>query len=282
MTLAEAIQWGISELQDTSGSPRLDAEILLRELLACPNSYLFSHPESILNVSQKDNYQRLLARRKQGEPIAYLTGHKEFWSLDLKVTVDTLIPRPETELLVERILALFPLQNERRCVADLGTGSGALALALASERPLWEIYACDQSAPALAIASENAKNLNIQNVHFCKGSWCAALPSFLFDAIVSNPPYLSLKEWQQVSKDLTFEPQSAFTAGEEGLDALTAIIQTAKAYLHPGGYLLLEHGKGQAAAVRARLEAEAYTDLCSYPDFAGIERVALGRRKSLE
>ncbi len=277
MRLDAAIAWGSRALSESSDSAKLDAELLLAELLQCSRAQLIAHAERFLTGAELAHYQHFIARRKQGEPLAYLTGHKEFWSLDLRVTPATLIPRPETELLVERTLALFPNDERRRSIADLGTGSGAVALALSQERPAWEVYATDQSTAALAVAQQNAVHLGLERVRFFQGSWCAALPALLFDAIVSNPPYLSESEWQGCQKELHFEPVSALVSGEEGLHDLSELVHGAKKYLRPGAYLLLEHGWEQGPALRKLLREEAYQEVCSYHDLAGRERVTSGR-----
>lgn len=276
MRLDAVIAWGSQELQGSSESARLDAELLLAELLQCSRVQLVVRAEQFLTGAELAHYQYFIARRKQGEPLAYLVGHKEFWSLDLRVTPATLIPRPETELLVELTLALFPKDEKPRRVADLGTGCGAVALALSHERPAWEVYATDQSPAALEVARQNAAHLGLTRVRFFQGFWCAALPALRFDAIVSNPPYLSGSEWQACQKELRHEPVSALVSGEEGLQDLGELIRDAKNYLHPGAYLLLEHGWEQGAAVRKRFQEEACQEVRSYHDLAGRERVTGG------
>ena len=276
MNLSQALRFATSALSP-SATARLDAEILLTQVLHVSRAYLLAHDERLLSLEEEDRYRRYILQRQENEPLAYLTGHKEFWSLDLQVNTATLIPRPETELLVELLLDFFDDKNSACRVADLGTGSGAIALALASERPHWELYATDQSASALKQASFNARKLAIENVRFCQGSWCKALPSLLFDALVSNPPYLSEAEWELAPQELFFEPFSALVGGNDGLKDLRELILTAKNYLVPGGYLLLEHGHTQAVAVRELFEREAYVEVSSYSDLAGIERATKGR-----
>lgn len=272
---AAALTWGTQELQNSSDSARLDAELLLAELLQCSRLQLITYSERFLTGDELAHFQRLVQRRKKGEPLAYLIGHKEFWSLDLRVTPATLIPRPETELLVELALALFPHDSVPRRIADLGTGSGAVALALSQERPTWEIYATDQSQAALLVAAQNAAACGI-NVRFLEGSWCSALPKLPFDAILGNPPYLSESEWQ-AAKELHFEPRSALVADAEGLRDLETIIEEARMSLRSGGFLLLEHGFEQGAAVRERFAAAGYKDVGTSFDLAGRERVSSGR-----
>jgi release factor glutamine methyltransferase len=256
-------------------TPQLEAEVLLTHLLNQPRSYLHAHSNAFLPPNVQDNFWKLIARREQGEPIAYLTGRKEFWSLELKVTPATLIPRPETELLVEQVLDRF--DQKKIIVADLGTGTGAIALALAQERPLWEIYATDQSLAALAVAESNAKQLALQSVTFLSGHWCQALPAIKFDVIVSNPPYLTEAEGRQLPRDLSFEPRAALVSGQEGLDAIEEISVYSVNCLKPGGFIFIEHGARQGAAVRKLLSEKGYTNIETSLDLAGLERVTIAR-----
>ncbi len=279
MQLSAALTWGIQELHPQSESARLDAEVLLAELLGFSRAQVRAYPERSLTEPQWAHYQQIIARRKKGEPVAYLLHRKEFWSLNLSVSPAVLIPRPETELLVEQALALFPDKTEFCRVADLGTGSGAVALALAQERPAWEIYATDQAQAALNLAAQNARDLGISGVHFLQGEWCFALPALSFDMILSNPPYLSEDEWESAERELHFEPPSALVAEEQGFRDLWEIIKEAASYLRPGGYLLLEHGWEQGAAVRQKLEEKGYSEVYTVLDLAGRERVTLGRRR---
>lgn len=253
---------------------RLDAEILLAEVLQCSRATLIAHSERVLTQDETHRYQEYMTRRKKGEPVAYILGRKEFWSLELKVTPDTLIPRSETELIVEQVLTLFPDKKTKRVIADLGTGSGAVALALAHEYPTWEIHATDQSSAALKVAFENAAHLGITNIQFHQGSWCKALPLIYFDAIVSNPPYLSVQETSP-----PFEPSSALFSGSDGLDAIREIASESKKFLKTGGYLILEHGYTQAQQVREILKNAGYSAINSICDLAGIERVTLSANR---
>ncbi|HLB57652.1 MAG TPA: peptide chain release factor N(5)-glutamine methyltransferase, partial [Gammaproteobacteria bacterium] len=200
----------------------LDREILLSHVLKVTRSYLYAHPTPLLTKEEEKDFLTLLERAKKGEPIAYLIGHREFWSLDLIVTPDTLIPRPETELLVELILK--NKRDEKKIIADLGTGNGAIALAIASERPDWMIYATDINKKALQVAEQNAARLQIKNIQFCAGSWCAALPPIQFDAIVSNPPYIAEDDPNVDPAVLNYEPRQALIAGKQGLEDLEKII----------------------------------------------------------
>ncbi len=277
MQVDAALALGIRTLQATSDTAKLDAELLLIEVIKGSRAQLIAYPERLLGPAEQQIYQHLLARRSKGEPLAYLLGRKEFWSLSLRVAPAALVPRPETELLVELALQFFTRCDFPPRVADLGTGCGAIALALSHERPQWEIYATDQSTAALALAQQNAADLGIKTVQFYPGKWCAALPPLLFDAILSNPPYLSETEWTAVPPELTFEPYSALVSDEAGLADLKEIIRTAKGHLKPGGYLLLEHGSQQAEAVRKAMQAEQYNDLLTHADLSGKERVTSGR-----
>jgi release factor glutamine methyltransferase len=256
-------------------NPRLDTEILLAHILKKPRSYLLTWANATLTIEQTEQFQYLLKRRLQGEPIAYILQEKEFWSLNLEVTPDTLIPRPDTELLVELILEKLPKASSQT-IADLGTGSGAIALAIAKERPNWEIIATDNYLQTLAVAQRNAKRLGLENIHFYQGNWCEALPNGLVNAIVSNPPYIAEDDIHLNSAELSFEPQHALISGKDGLTALTCIIQQAKKYLAHDGWLLLEHGFDQSRAVQQLLAEAGYKMITSHADLNGHLRVTTG------
>jgi release factor glutamine methyltransferase len=215
-------------------------------------------------------------RRAAGEPLAYLTGRREFWSLDLAVTPDVLIPRPETELLVELALQRIP-RNVKVDIADLGTGSGAIALALAHERPLTRVLATDASAATLTVARDNAARLRNGNIEFAQGDWCAALGNRKFDLIVSNPPYIADKDAHLQQGDLRFEPRAALASGADGLDAIRVIVHGAPAHLKPGAWLMFEHGHEQGLAVRDLLEKSGFVEVFTERDLEGRERVTGGR-----
>ncbi|MEP6881651.1 MAG: peptide chain release factor N(5)-glutamine methyltransferase, partial [Dokdonella sp.] len=221
-------------------------------------------------------FRELMAARQRGEPVAYLIGQRGFWTLDLTVTPDVLIPRPETELLVELALERIPANADFQ-IADLGTGSGAIALALASERPCARIVATDASAAALSVASANAKRLEIPNVEFAEGDWCAALGSRSFDMIVSNPPYIAAADEHLALGDLRYEPAAALASGADGLDAIRRIVSDAPGFLKRGGWLLLEHGFDQAEHVRQMLEAQGFSEIRSWKDISAHDRVSGGR-----
>lgn len=256
---------------------RADAELLLAHVLGRTRAWLFAWPEHEPDASQVAQFGRLVDARERGEPIAYLIGHRGFWTFDLRVTSAVLIPRPETERLVELALERVPADATCR-VADLGTGSGAIALALASERPHASVLATDASVDALAVARANAGRLGLRNVEFAQGDWCGALGDAVFDVVASNPPYIADGDAHLAQGDLRFEPASALSSGADGLDAIRTIVAQAPAHLAVDGWLLLEHGWGQAAAVRALLESSSYLEVGSFRDNAQHERVTLGRR----
>lgn len=253
---------------------RLDAEMLLAYALNTSRSHLYAWPEREVDASQRAVFDRLIAARERGEPIAYLTGQREFWSLDLAVTPDVLIPRHETELLVELALVRIAVDREVR-VADLGTGSGAIALAIARERPHAHVVATEASAAALEVARGNATRLDLRNVTFAPGDWCTALGAERFDIIVSNPPYISADDAHLGEGDLRFEPIAALASGRDGLDAIRKIVAAAGAHLVAGGWLLLEHGWDQASRVRSLLKVGGYADAETFRDGAGHERATV-------
>ncbi|UFQ98550.1 peptide chain release factor N(5)-glutamine methyltransferase [Pseudomonas wenzhouensis] len=258
-----------------SPTPRLDAELLLAAALGKPRSYLRTWPERELEDEQLARFQASLQRRRQGEPVAYILGHQGFWSLDLEVAPHTLIPRPDTELLVETALELLPAMP--LSVLDLGTGTGAIALALASERPAWQVTGVDRVADAVALAERNRLRLQLDNASFLHSHWFSALAGQRFALILSNPPYIRADDQHLAQGDVRFEPSSALVAGSDGLDDIRAIIQAAPAHLLPGGWLLLEHGFDQAEAVCALLAAGGFAEVHSRRDLAGHERISLGR-----
>jgi release factor glutamine methyltransferase len=255
---------------------RLDAEALLCHLLQRDRSYLRAWPEREIENDLLEQFNALVTRRQQGEPLAYLIGWREFWSLKLKVSPATLIPRPETELLVEQALQRIPHDAKWR-IADLGTGTGAIALAIASERPGCHVVATDFSQDALAIASENAIQLGIKNIEFRHGDWSEPLRDEQYEMIVSNPPYIDSSDNHLQHDGLPFEPQTALTPGSDGLAALRLIIDQAKQYLAAPGWLLLEHGYDQGAAVRELLQQANYHEVTTLRDLGNQERLSLGR-----
>lgn len=264
-------------LSEVSATPHLDAEILLMEVLKVPRSYLYAHAKKDLTASQQEMFFAFVARRMQGEPIAYIIGYREFWSLNLKVNQHTLIPRPETELLVELVLKHLPDMSMNYRVVDLGTGSGAIALALASERKHWMIDAVDISEQAIALAQENAQRLDLTHINFLVGSWCQPLKKRSYHAIISNPPYIAQEDPCWLRPEMHYEPKTALIAEQAGLADLQHLILEAKNYLMEEGYLLLEHGWQQAEHLQQLLRKEGYNAIQTFADLAGHARVTVGR-----
>ena len=258
-----------------SPTARLDAELLLAAVLGKPRSYLRTWPEHEPSAEQLAAFAALLERRRMGEPVAYILGHQGFWSLDLEVAPHTLIPRPDTELLVETALQLAPATPQR--VLDLGTGSGAIALALASERGGWQVIGVDRIAEAVALAERNRQRLKLGNAEFRQSSWFDGLAGERFGLILSNPPYIAADDRHLGEGDVRFEPLSALVAGVDGLDDIRQIIARAPRHLQAGGWLLLEHGYDQAEAVRELLAAAGFTAVDSRRDLGGHQRISLGR-----
>jgi release factor glutamine methyltransferase len=256
-----------------SPTPQLDAEVLTMHVTGLTRAQLITHANTALTAEQETILRALLARRAHGEPIAYLTGKREFWSLELHITPDVLIPRPETELLVEQALARIP-RDATWSIADLGTGSGAVALAIASERPRCRVTATDSSMAALTVARANAQRLGIANIEFRHGEWFAPLAGTEFDLIVSNPPYVAENDPHLAEGDLRFEPRAALVSSIDGLDAIRQIATAARAHLKPGGWLLLEHGHDQSTTVAAILHEHRYNDVLLIRDLAGQPRIS--------
>ena len=253
-----------------------EVELLLGHALGKDRSWLYAHADDALAVDSALRFHALLLRRAAGEPIAYILGRREFWSLDLVVTPDVLVPRPETELLVELALQRIP-QSAQVDIADLGTGSGAIALAIARERPQARVLATDASAAALAVARANAARLGLGNVEFAQGDWCAALAAHRYDLIVSNPPYIAQADTHLQRGDLRFEPRAALASGADGVDAIRSIVAAAPEHLQLRGWLLFEHGFEQGPAVRELLERSGFQEVWTASDLEGRERVSGGR-----
>lgn len=268
-TLAEAL----ARARQQIGA--VDARVLLRHVLQCSPAALIAAPERLLDADQKARYEAAIERRKNGEPVAYIVGGREFYGHWLHVTPAVLVPRPETELLVECALqAALPAQAR---VLDLGTGSGAIAIALALAQRRWQLWAVERSAAALSLAQQNARRLQAQ-IRFCAGSWFEALPAGAqFAAIVANPPYVAAGDAHLQTGDVRFEPQQALVAAGDGLADLAHIVARAPDFLDAGGHLWLEHGFDQAAAVRDLLAQRGFVAIESWRDLAGIERVSGGR-----
>ena len=258
-----------------SPTPRLDAELLLAQALGKSRSYLRTWAEREVDAALQARFAADLERRRAGEPVAYILGQQGFWSLELEVAPHTLIPRPDTELLVETSLALLPATPVT--VLDLGTGTGAIALALASERPAWRLTGVDRVPEAVALAERNRERLNLSNAAFVASHWFSALAGQRYRLIVSNPPYIAAADHHLDQGDVRFEPSSALVAGEDGLDDIRLIVEQAPDHLEAGGWLLLEHGFDQAAAVRELLVARGFTAVESRRDLGGHERISLGR-----
>lgn len=293
---------------------KLDTEILLAHVLKVPRTYLHTYPEKLLSEQEQKAFLALVKRREKGEPIAYLIGEQEFWSLPFEVNSHTLVPRPETELLVELSLYLLSVRNlsknnfpfssesclsaaslasekresyfltdpgENQIIADLGTGSGAIAIALAYERAQWQLLATDKSANALAVAQRNAERLQLSNVDFYQGDWCQALPvGTQCDAILSNPPYIAEHDPHLQQRGVCCEPETALVSGQDGLDDIRKIIMQARSYLKPDGWLLLEHGYDQGEHVSNHLQKYDYIHIETYQDLAGHDRVTIGQYSS--
>jgi len=264
MLLAE----GVRRLMPHSETPRLDAELLLAHALGVDRAWLVTRANDFANA---ERYWLFIERRASGEPLAYIVGFKDFWTLRLWVTPAVLIPRPETELLVEQALALISASSAR--VADLGTGSGAIALALAKERPRWRMTATDASTEAISIARANAIELGLKHIEFLQGSWFEPLAGQRFDLIVSNPPYIAANDPALSHPTLKHEPQMALTPGSDGMEALRTVIRETPDYLTRNGWLLVEHGATQAAEVACELVARGFHHVTSRRDLAGHERI---------
>lgn len=278
-TIHDLLHQAETRLQNHSPSPRLDAVILLAHSLEQSRSHLYAWPEFCPEPHQVDRFNKLLQRRLQGEPIAYLTGYQDFWSLRLKVTPDTLIPRPETESLVELALERLPAEDPAN-ILDLGTGSGAIALAIANERPHSRLLAVDSSEASLKVATENAARLKVSQIRFMSSDWYRQLPSQSFDMIVSNPPYINQNDSHL--DNLRHEPLTALCPinnnPQDGLSALTEIINQAPHWLKSGGWLIVEHGYDQQGEVMDLCKAVGFTDISGHRDLASIPRNVCARK----
>jgi release factor glutamine methyltransferase len=265
-----AVSSAAEKLAAVSESPRLDAEVLLARALDLPRSYLYAHPDEILDEASSARFFATLEKRLKGLPLAYITGEKEFWSLSLAVGPGALVPRPETELLVELALREIPRRDEL-AVLDLGTGSGAIAVALASERPACRIVATDISAAALEFAKRNATKLGLANIDFVEADWGSSLAGQRFDLIVSNPPYVRADD--PALDKLGFEPELALVSGHDGLDAIRTLARECGRLLVPSGVLMLEHGEDQRDEVARILAEEGWIGIQCFNDLAGQPRV---------
>lgn len=280
-TLAQLIRNDSEQLRQAlqldARDARLETQLLLAAALHADRAYLVSHGSEPCPPGPLAVYRQGLARRLAGEPLAYILGCREFYGLDLAVSPAVLIPRPETETLVDEALKRIDLTASVQ-VADLGTGSGAIALAIAAQRPHAEVVAVDRSRDALAVAEANARRLQLENVRFRQSDWFSGLAGMRFDLIASNPPYIADQDPHLALGGLPHEPQGALKGGPDGLDCIRAILQSAPTHLEDGGWLLVEHGYDQAAACRALMQAQGLADVHSVADLAGIPRITLGRK----
>lgn len=277
MRIDTLLRAATTSLEPISESPRLDAELLLARAIDMPRSYVFAHADEELDDESINRFNAMLARRIDGEPMAYISGEKEFWSMNLMVSPATLVPRPDTEVLVEQAVGHVSRRAAMN-VLDLGTGSGAIALAIARERPLSFVTATDISADALAIAQQNARQLDVANIEFLQGAWIEPVAGRRFDLIVSNPPYIAIGDPALAA--LHCEPQSALVSGPDGLDDIRIIAATALDVIAEDGVLLLEHGFEQADAVATILQAAGWSDVHCVKDLSGLPRVTGARRRA--
>ena len=272
-TVSEALDWATKQLSE-SDDARLDSQVLLAYALNVSRTWLFTWPDKALDGATLTAFNALIEERKSGTPIAYITGYRDFWSLRLKVTPDTLIPRADTELLVETALTLKNV--EKPCdVIDLGTGTGAIALSLANECPSWRITATDINPKTLAVAKENATTLELA-VSFKESAWFDAIND-RYDIVISNPPYIESDDPHLQQGDLRFEPAGALASGQDGLDDIRRLVQQALKHLKKDGYLLLEHGYQQAEAVRSLMKEAGYIEIETHQDIEDRDRVTLGK-----
>ncbi len=274
-TIVESLNWG-QKILETGNIPQanIDACVLLCHVLDVERSHLFTWPEKEVSSPEQDQFQELIQLRATGKPIAYIIGWQEFWSMPFKVTEHTLIPRADTEILVEIVLNQLADINTKKHILELGTGTGAIACALVSERPNWHIQAVDICDSALKIAQYNAQQLGfVNNIQYLQSNWFERIANQKFDAIVSNPPYVESNS-VHLSEGTRFEPQSALTSGKDGLDDIRIIIAQARAYLNPNGILFLEHGFEQSESVREIFDQHGYKNIQNIKDYAGCPRVS--------
>ncbi len=277
MNIQQALQYAVQNISNTSPSANLDAQILLSYILNCNRAHLIAWPEKELSLQQIDSFQELIKQRQQGSPVAHLTGQREFWSLNFKVNNSTLIPRPETETLIEFILDKFGEKKELT-VLDMGTGTGAIAITLSSEKPDWKITASDISTAAITLAKENSIILNTKNITFLQSDWFTKIPQQTFDLIVSNPPYISIDDPHLAEGDIRFEPKSALTSGKTGMDDIDHLCLQAQNYLAKNGWLIVEHGYNQKSVVADCFTRNEYKNVSQRNDLAGHCRMTAGNK----
>ncbi|GAA0858270.1 peptide chain release factor N(5)-glutamine methyltransferase [Aliiglaciecola litoralis] len=269
-SIAQLLNWAYQQL-DGGESPKLDARVLLSHCLQKNTTYLLTWPEKIPSPEQVNQFQQLVLQRQTGRPVAYLIGYRDFWTLQLEVSENTLIPRPETELMIELALQL-PLPEQAK-VLDLGTGTGAIALSLAKENPAWSVTAVDVVDEAVDLAKRNAKSNGIADVEFFQSDWFTQLGSTKFDLIVSNPPYVEANSEYLDEGDVRFEPKSALTSGVDGMDDIKHIVATAPTYLNKGGWLMIEHGFQQSELVAETFRHHHFSDILHHQDLNGALRI---------
>jgi release factor glutamine methyltransferase len=274
-TIQSLLAGGTERLETLSESPRLDSELLLAQALECPRTFLYAWPDTLATQAQAQEFKDLLSRRERGEPVSYITGWREFWSLDLQVTPEVLVPRAETEQLVELALELITPDYPVR-IADIGTGSGAIAVAIASERPKASVVGIDTRADTLDVARANAARLDLENIQFVEGHLVEPLATDMLNMIVSNPPYVADDDPALDADGVRFEPRIALCGGPDGLDIIRELVPSATQLLAPGGSMLLEHGADQGVAVRDCMESAGLHDVRTHQDLAGLDRITTG------
>jgi release factor glutamine methyltransferase len=279
MTIEQLLIDAQQKLASSSDSPKVDAHYLLAHVLQKPHSYLKAFSDEVLSSHQQQQFNELLLRRLQGEPVAYLVGQQGFWNLLLTTNSATLIPRPETEVLVDTVLQLDDGQSKK--ILDLGVGTGAIVLALAHEKPHWQLFGSDVSADALAVAKENSEALHLKNVEFRQGSWCEPwqINTNFFDVVVSNPPYIREDDPHLIQGDVRFEPRLALISGVDGLDAIRVIVRDARTLLKKNGWLLIEHSFDQGQQARDIFSQNGFSNIVTLKDLNGHDRVCQGRNR---
>ncbi|MFV9615623.1 MAG: peptide chain release factor N(5)-glutamine methyltransferase [Gammaproteobacteria bacterium] len=278
MNIQQALQQASQDLTESSPTARLDAQVLLTHVLQCNTAHLAAWPEKVLNEEQTSQYLQLIQQRKKGVPVAYLTGSREFWSLNFAVNNSTLIPRPETETLIEYILDKFS-DREKIKLLDMGTGTGAIAITIATEKPGWEIVASERVAEALKLARGNSNSHQTNNISFIQSNWFNNIKDNDFDIIVSNPPYIAKDDPHLQAGDVRFEPQSALSAGTAGMDDIEHLCLHAKNHLKNNAWLIIEHGYNQSQLVTECFAKNGFTQIEQKQDLSGHIRMTAGKKK---